>query len=128
MRGLKQAITVLLVVLLAFGSPVSALAEDIGKPDTTVLSNGLVKITVNNDTGRFAIRTDGQPVRKKDQNINMMFKGMTRRPPSRPSGLTERIISSAILTSSLQISFLRSVPPYCAEHRWNQADRNGMDD
>ncbi|WNS46422.1 S-layer homology domain-containing protein [Paenibacillus sp. MMS20-IR301] len=76
MRGIKQAIAVLLVMLLAFGSPVSALAGEAGKADTTVLSNGLVKITVNNATGRFAIRTiDGQPVRKKDQNINMMFKG-----------------------------------------------------
>lgn len=76
MRGLKQTITVLLVLLLAFGSPVSALAGEIGKKDTTVLSNSLVKVTVNNDTGRFAIRTvEGQPIRKKDQNINMMFRG-----------------------------------------------------
>lgn len=76
MRGIKQAITVLLVVLLTFGSPISAFANEIGKADTTVLSNTLVKVTVNNDTGRFAIRTvDGQPIRKKDQNINMMFKG-----------------------------------------------------
>lgn len=76
MRGIKQTVTVLLVMLLAFATPVSVLAEEAGKADTTVLSNGLVKITINNATGRFAIRTvEGQPIRKKDQNIDMMFKG-----------------------------------------------------
>lgn len=76
MRGFKQAIAILLVAMLAFGLPVSAFANEIGKEDVTVLSNSFVKVTVNNHTGRFAIRTvDGQPVRKNDQNVNMMFQG-----------------------------------------------------
>ncbi len=76
MRGFKQAIAILLVAILAFALPVSAFANEVGKEDVTVLSNSFVKVTVNNHTGRFAIRTvDGQPVRKNDQNVNMMFKG-----------------------------------------------------
>lgn len=76
MRGLKQAIAILLAAILAFGLPVSAFANEIGKEDVTVISNSFVKVTVNNHTGRFAIRTvDGQPVRKNDQNVNMMFRG-----------------------------------------------------
>ncbi len=76
MRGFKQTIAILLAVILALGLPVSAFANEMGKEDVTVISNSLVKVTVNNHTGRFAIRTvDGQPVRKNDQNVNMMFQG-----------------------------------------------------
>src|SRR5690606_32766465 len=33
-------------------------------------------ITVDNATGRFGIRTvDGQPIRKNDQHVNMLFRG-----------------------------------------------------
>ncbi|WP_337104135.1 S-layer homology domain-containing protein [Paenibacillus sp. YIM B09110] len=76
MKGFKQSIVMLLAIVLAFGFPLSAFAEVIGESGTTEISNGLVKVTVNNDTGRFAIRTvDGQPIRKKDQNVNLMFRG-----------------------------------------------------
>lgn len=76
MRGFKQTIAILLAVLLAFSLPLSVFAQEIGKDDVTVLGNSLVKVTVNNHTGRFAIRTvDGQPIRKQDQNVNMMFRG-----------------------------------------------------
>lgn len=76
MRGFKQTIVILLAVILALGLPVSAFANEMGKKDVTVLSNSFIKVTVNNHTGRFAIRTvDGQPVRKNDQNVNMMFQG-----------------------------------------------------
>ncbi|MFM9331697.1 S-layer homology domain-containing protein [Paenibacillus mesotrionivorans] len=76
MRGIKQAIAIILAAILALGLPVSAFANEIGKEDVTVVSNSFVKVTVNNHTGRFAIRTvDGQPVRKNDQNVNMMYQG-----------------------------------------------------
>lgn len=76
MRGFKQTIAIVLAVILALGLPVSVFANEIGREDVTVISNSFVKVTVNNHTGRFAIRTvDGQPVRKNDQNVNMMFQG-----------------------------------------------------
>lgn len=51
-------------------------AAAVSNMKTTVIQNEFIKITVDNATGRFGIRTvEGQPVRKKDQNVDMMFRG-----------------------------------------------------
>jgi len=41
-----------------------------------VLENGYIRIAVDNKTGRFGIRTvEGQPIRKNDQSVDMLFRG-----------------------------------------------------
>lgn len=51
-------------------------AQVLTAPKTTVIENDFIKVTVDNSTGRFGIRTvDGQPIRKNDQNVNMLFNG-----------------------------------------------------
>ncbi|SDD59400.1 S-layer homology domain-containing protein [Paenibacillus sp. UNCCL117] len=79
MKLLKRTLVSVLALLLALGSltqATSALAAVITNPKTTVLENKYIKITVDNATGRFGIRTaDGQPVRKKDDKVNLMFRG-----------------------------------------------------
>ncbi|MBW7456613.1 hypothetical protein K0U00_21480, partial [Paenibacillus sepulcri] len=66
-----------LLLFLYSGSGISsALAEDISAPKVTELQNDFIKITVDNASGRFGIRTvDGQPIRKKDQNVSLLFQG-----------------------------------------------------
>ncbi|ULL18313.1 hypothetical protein DVH26_29935 [Paenibacillus sp. H1-7] len=54
----------------------SALANAASAPEVTELQNDFIKVTVDNATGRFGIRTiEGQPIRKKDQNVNLLFGG-----------------------------------------------------
>ncbi|NOV00589.1 S-layer homology domain-containing protein [Paenibacillus planticolens] len=66
----------LLVSLLMNVAPVAALAEEIQKAGGTTISNDFIKVTVDNTSGRFGIRTvGGQPVRKKDKGVNMLFGG-----------------------------------------------------
>lgn len=71
-------ITCLAFLLLFMGqaSVITQVAAKTTGPDVTVLQNDLIKITVDNATGRFGIRTvEGQPIRKNDQNVNMLFQG-----------------------------------------------------
>lgn len=64
------------VVIGALASGIHTVAAAVSGPKTTVLQNDLIKITVDNATGRFGIRTvDGQPIRKNDQNVDLMFRG-----------------------------------------------------
>ncbi|TMV49102.1 S-layer homology domain-containing protein [Paenibacillus mesophilus] len=79
MKLFRRTIVSVLALLLLLGSmtqATTALAAVVTQPKTTVLENKFIKITVNNSTGRFGIRTaDGQPIRKKDDNVNMLFGG-----------------------------------------------------
>ncbi|WP_246315674.1 S-layer homology domain-containing protein [Paenibacillus foliorum] len=76
---MKRTLVLVLAFLLFFSSlagVTNVLAAEINTPKLTVLQNDFIKITVDNNTGRFGIRTvEGQPIRKKDQNVNMLFKG-----------------------------------------------------
>ncbi|MBP1991929.1 S-layer homology domain-containing protein [Paenibacillus eucommiae] len=79
MKLVKKTLVFILAFILFLGTMTeitSALAAEITAPKTTVLQNNFVKITVDNSTGRFGIRTvEGQPIRKNDQNVNMLFRG-----------------------------------------------------
>ncbi|MDF2714870.1 MAG: hypothetical protein K0R28_1795 [Paenibacillus sp.] len=79
LRLVRRSVALMLVFLLLFGLMLeitSAWAAEATEPDVTVLQNDFIKITVDNGTGRFGIRTvEGQPIRKNDQNVNMLFKG-----------------------------------------------------
>ncbi|TNJ62326.1 S-layer homology domain-containing protein [Paenibacillus hemerocallicola] len=79
MKLFKRTLVSVLALLLLLGTltqATTALAAVVSQPQTTVLENKYIKITVNNSTGRFGIRTaDGQPIRKKDDNVNMLFRG-----------------------------------------------------
>ncbi|MFC5702361.1 S-layer homology domain-containing protein [Cohnella faecalis] len=56
--------------------PAAALAAELRQSGVTEIANEFIKITVDNTSGRFGIRTvEGQPIRKKDQNVNMLFGG-----------------------------------------------------
>lgn len=79
MKLFRTTLVALLALLLLTGSlaqGTAALADALTQPQTTVLENQYLKITVDNSTGRFGIRTaDGQPVRKNDDQVNLMFGG-----------------------------------------------------
>ncbi|MDF2670533.1 MAG: putative S-layer protein, partial [Paenibacillus sp.] len=75
----KRTSVLLLALLISFSSMAmvtSVFAAEITSPSTTVLQNDFIKVTVDNHTGRFSVRTiEGQPIRKQDQNVNMLFGG-----------------------------------------------------
>ena len=79
MTFLRRTTALLLIFVVALGTlsgATSALAAVATQPDVTVLENDFIKVTVDNATGRFGIRTvEGQPIRKKDDNVNMLFRG-----------------------------------------------------
>ncbi|OAS17705.1 S-layer homology domain-containing protein [Paenibacillus oryzisoli] len=76
MRVIRKWLSICLLISLVLNFPLSVLADVVNQKDVTVLSNSFLKVTVDNNTGRFAIRTvEGQPIRKNDQNVNMMFRG-----------------------------------------------------
>ncbi|QJD84596.1 S-layer homology domain-containing protein [Cohnella herbarum] len=76
MKGFKQCVALFLLIALVLQFPAAVFADIVSAPNVTVLGNDFIKVTVNNDTGRFGIRTvEGQPIRKKDQNVNMIFAG-----------------------------------------------------
>ncbi|WP_150266920.1 S-layer homology domain-containing protein [Paenibacillus tepidiphilus] len=79
MKLLKRATALMLTLIMVFLSTsesVHALAEAITAPDTTTIQNEFIKVTVDNKTGRYGIRTvDGQPIRKNDDNVNLLFQG-----------------------------------------------------
>ncbi len=76
---MKRTLVLLLAFVLTMTANISglqAVAAAASAPEVTVLQNDFVKVTVNNSTGRFSIRTvEGQPIRKKDQNVDMLFQG-----------------------------------------------------
>ncbi|MCR8636518.1 S-layer homology domain-containing protein [Paenibacillus radicis (ex Xue et al. 2023)] len=79
MKLLKRTLVLVLAFILFFSSlsgVTTVLAAELTTPKVTVLQNDFIKITVDNNTGRFGIRTvEGQPIRKNDQNVNMLFRG-----------------------------------------------------
>ncbi|WP_143810210.1 S-layer homology domain-containing protein [Paenibacillus sp. MY03] len=79
MKLVKKILIASLVFVLfitTHGGAITYAIEAAVAPNTTQLSNGYIKITVDNATGRFGIRTvDGQPIRKNDDNVNMLFRG-----------------------------------------------------
>ncbi|UQZ83223.1 Endo-1,4-beta-xylanase A precursor [Paenibacillus konkukensis] len=79
MKLLKKTLILLFALIFVLGSNVqvaSVLAAELSAPKVTVLQNDFIKITVDNATGRYGIRTvEGQTIRKKDDNVNMLFQG-----------------------------------------------------
>ncbi|MFS0722841.1 S-layer homology domain-containing protein [Paenibacillus sp. 1P07SE] len=79
MKLVKKTTALLLALILFISSAavgIETIAAQVSTPDVTVLQNELIKITVDNSTGRYGIRTvEGQPIRKNDQNVNLMFRG-----------------------------------------------------
>ncbi|WP_079912356.1 S-layer homology domain-containing protein [Paenibacillus sp. 32352] len=79
MKLLKRTLVLLFALIFIMGSNAqvaSVLAAELSAPKVTVLQNDFIKITVDNGTGRYGIRTvAGQPIRKKDDNVNMLFRG-----------------------------------------------------
>lgn len=76
-RTVKKIVANILIVVILLGSmPLDTFAQAINSPDVTTAENEFVRVTVDNTSGRFSIRTvDGQPIRKKDQNVDMIFQG-----------------------------------------------------
>ncbi|MFE8697851.1 S-layer homology domain-containing protein [Cytobacillus sp. FJAT-53684] len=79
MRLFKKMLLSLVVFVLVFSTnfnEIQTFAEKLASPKTTVIENDYIKVSVDNSTGRFGIRTvEGQPIRKNDQNVNMLFGG-----------------------------------------------------
>lgn len=102
---LKRIVAVMLTLIMVFLSTSEsfhALVEAASSTKTTMIQNDFIKVTVDNETGRYGIRTvEGQPIRKNDNNVNLLFQEMIRRRRSQLSGLTEQIIFTAINTSSI---------------------------
>ncbi|MBD2847398.1 S-layer homology domain-containing protein [Paenibacillus sp. IB182496] len=77
---LAKKITIGLLVFILFmtmhGGAITYVVAQANAPKTTVISNDYIKVTVDNGSGRFGIRTvDGQPIRKNDDNVNMLYGG-----------------------------------------------------
>ncbi|MGX8698350.1 MAG: S-layer homology domain-containing protein [bacterium] len=80
MKYLKSALSILMAVLLLVTCfPLDILADAVKttvKDGYTVVQNDFIKVSVNNKTGRFSITTtEGQPLRKNDQNSRLTFEG-----------------------------------------------------
>ncbi|MGN7454665.1 S-layer homology domain-containing protein [Paenibacillus pasadenensis] len=79
MKLLKRGLSSLLAFVLVFPALFEsghAVAAELGKSRTTTIQNDYIKVTVDNETGRYGIRTiEGQPIRKQDQNVSLLFRG-----------------------------------------------------
>lgn len=79
MKLLKKTCALLLSFVMVFLSTTEslhALADAVKSTNTTTIQNDFIKVTVDNATGRYGVRTvEGQPIRKKDQNTNLLFQG-----------------------------------------------------
>lgn len=65
-----------ILVFLSTSESFHALVEAASSTKTTVIQNNFIKVTVDNETGRYGIRTvEGQPIRKNDDNVNLLFQG-----------------------------------------------------
>ncbi|MHA7967585.1 S-layer homology domain-containing protein [Paenibacillus sp. CAU 1782] len=68
--------TVLVAIMLLGVLPLQAAAEAVTSIGTTSIQNEFIKVSVDNTTGRFSVRTvDGQPIRKLDNGVDLMFGG-----------------------------------------------------
>ncbi|OXM84502.1 S-layer homology domain-containing protein [Paenibacillus rigui] len=76
MNRFRKVVSIVLLLCLMLNVPLAVWADEANQQGVTVISNPFVKVTVDNSTGRFAIRTvEGQPVRKNDNQVDMMFRG-----------------------------------------------------
>lgn len=79
MKIFNKTIAILLsfiFIFLSASESLRAFAEALNKTDTTTIQNDFIKVTVDNATGRYGIRTlEGQPIRKNDQDVNLTFRG-----------------------------------------------------
>ncbi|NIK75030.1 hypothetical protein FHS15_000128 [Paenibacillus castaneae] len=74
--ALRGIAAFLVAILLLTSMPLHSIASIVGAPKTTSIQNEYIKVTVDNASGRFGIRTvDGQPIRKKDGNVDLIFEG-----------------------------------------------------
>ncbi|UQZ36002.1 hypothetical protein C2I18_22210 [Paenibacillus sp. PK3_47] len=65
-----------IMVFLSTSESFHALVEAASSTKTTVIQNNFIKVTLDNETGRYGIRTvEGQPIRKNDDNVNLLFQG-----------------------------------------------------
>lgn len=68
--------TLMAMVMLISVLPLHIAVAAVSSAGTTSIKNGFIKVTVDNASGRFSIRTeDGQPIRKKDNGVDMIFGG-----------------------------------------------------
>ncbi|WP_274366032.1 S-layer homology domain-containing protein [Paenibacillus thermotolerans] len=76
-RTVLRGIAAFLVAILLLTSlPLHSIASTVGASKTTSIQNEYIKVTVDNASGRFGVRTvDGQPIRKKDGNVDLIFEG-----------------------------------------------------
>lgn len=78
MKLVKRITALMLTFILVFLSTSEsfhALVEAASSTKTTVIQNNFIKVTVDNETGRYGIRTvEGQPIRKNDDNVNLLFR------------------------------------------------------
>ncbi|KWX89275.1 hypothetical protein AMQ83_01580, partial [Paenibacillus riograndensis] len=79
MKLLKRTCAVMLSLIMVFLSAsgsLHALAEAAAAANTTTIQNDFIKVTVDNSTGRYGIRTvEGQPIRQKAPDTNLLYKG-----------------------------------------------------
>lgn len=77
MKLYHRIISICMSLLLLLGAlPMQVMAADLKEASqhTVSMSNKYIKVIVNKDNGRFAIRTaDGQPLRKNDQDTTLTF-------------------------------------------------------
>jgi len=79
MKTFKRVMALFLVLSLFITSQTatfSLVAAAMTDEGVTRIENDFIKVTVDNATGRFGIRTiEGQPVRKNDEHVDMLFRG-----------------------------------------------------
>ncbi|PWV98494.1 S-layer family protein [Paenibacillus cellulosilyticus] len=74
--ALRGIAAFLVAILLLTSLPLHSIASIVSAPETSSIQNDYIKVTVDNASGRFGIRTvDGQPIRKKDGNVDLIFEG-----------------------------------------------------
>lgn len=76
-QGFKRWVSLSMTALMLIGiAPTQALAETLSSPKLTNIGNDYIAVKIDNATGRFGIHNaDGQPIRKKDQGLDNLFKG-----------------------------------------------------
>jgi len=74
--ALRGIAAFLVAIMLLTSLPLHSFASTVGALKTASIQNEYIKVTVDKASGRFGIRTiDGQPIRKKDGNVELMFEG-----------------------------------------------------
>lgn len=76
-QWLRKTTALTTAIIMLMGTvPLKGFADALTAPKSTQVTNDYVAVNIDNATGRFGIRSvEGQPIRKKDQNLDMVFKG-----------------------------------------------------